>query len=185
MPFFTRHLAKGGPEFWSLLREGILDLVPRVSREEFVHSVGAQDKAVVELIANDRRDEAVDYIENWGSEVRRFRTRVTPEGVRVELPLTEGLPDDVNILSSDCQLELTALRDARDLGGRPAHRGRLGLHPQPRPGRLAAAGGGRAGLRRREHAHPPRGRDVRPNRGSTWSVATGTPTTGRAASGPR
>ena len=107
MPFFTRHLAKGGPEFWSLLREGILDLVPRVSREEFVHSVGAQDKVLVELIANDRRDEAVDYIENWGSEVRRFRTRVTPEGVRVELPLTEGLPDDVNILS-DRQLELTA-----------------------------------------------------------------------------
>jgi CDP-glycerol glycerophosphotransferase len=107
MPFFTRHLAKGGPEFWSLLREGILDLVPRVSREEFVHSVGAQDKVLVELIANDRRDEAVDYIENWGSEVRRFPTRVTPEGVRVELPLTEGLPDDVNILS-DRQLELTA-----------------------------------------------------------------------------
>ncbi|MGA8248429.1 MAG: CDP-glycerol glycerophosphotransferase family protein, partial [Nocardioides sp.] len=106
MPFFTRHLAKGGPEFWSLLREGILDLVPRVSREEFVRSVGAQDKVLVELIANDRRDEAVDYIENWGSEVRRFPTRVTPEGVRVELPLTEGLPADVNILS-DRQLELT------------------------------------------------------------------------------
>ncbi len=107
MPFFTRHLAKGGPEFWSLLREGILDLVPRVSRDEFVRSVGAQDKVLVELIANDRRDEAVDYIENWGSEVRRFPTRVTPDGIRVELPLTEGLPDDVNILS-DRQLELTA-----------------------------------------------------------------------------
>ncbi len=33
MPFFTRHLAKGGPDFWRHLREGILDLVPRVSRD--------------------------------------------------------------------------------------------------------------------------------------------------------
>ena len=40
MPFFTRHLVKGGPEFWALLREALLDLVHRVSREEFVHSVG-------------------------------------------------------------------------------------------------------------------------------------------------
>jgi CDP-glycerol glycerophosphotransferase len=105
LSFFTRHLAKGGPEFWALLREAVLDLVPRVSREEFVHSVGAQDKVLIELIANDRRDAAVDYIENWGSDARRFATRVTPEGVRAELPLTEGLPDDVTILS-DRQLEL-------------------------------------------------------------------------------
>jgi CDP-glycerol glycerophosphotransferase len=107
MPFFTRHLVKGGPEFWALLREALLDLVERVSREEFVHSVGAQDKVLVELIANDRRDAAVAYIENWGGEARRFPTRVTPEGVRIELPLTEGLPDDVDILS-DRQLELVS-----------------------------------------------------------------------------
>jgi CDP-glycerol glycerophosphotransferase len=105
MPFFTRHLVKGGPDFWALLRVGINDLIERVSREEFVHSVGAQDKVLVELIANDRREAAVDYIENWGSDARRFPTRVTPEGARVELPLTEGLPDDVTILS-DVQLEL-------------------------------------------------------------------------------
>ncbi|MGC4112785.1 MAG: CDP-glycerol glycerophosphotransferase family protein [Nocardioides sp.] len=107
MPFFTRHLVKGGPEFWELLREALLDLVNRVSREEFVHSVGAQDKVLVELIAGGRRDEAVEYIENWGSDAKRFATRVTPEGVRVELPLTEGLPDDVTILS-DAQLELVS-----------------------------------------------------------------------------
>jgi CDP-glycerol glycerophosphotransferase len=105
MPFFTRHLAKGGPEFWELLRVGTLDLIERVSRDEFVHAVGAQDKVLVELIANDRHDAAVDYIENWGSDARRFATRVTPEGVRVDLPLTEGLPDDVTIMS-DVQLEL-------------------------------------------------------------------------------
>jgi CDP-glycerol glycerophosphotransferase len=107
MPFFTRHLVKGGPEFWSLLRTALLDLVERVSREEFVHSVGAQDKVLVELIANDRRDAAVEYIENWGSDARRFPTRATPEGIRVELPLTEGLPDDVSMLS-DAQLELVS-----------------------------------------------------------------------------
>jgi CDP-glycerol glycerophosphotransferase len=107
MPFFTRHLVKGGPEFWALLREALLDLVKRVSREEFVHSVGAQDKVLVELIANDRRDAAVAYIENWGGEARRFPTRSTAEGIRIELPLTEGLPDDVDILS-DGQLELVS-----------------------------------------------------------------------------
>jgi CDP-glycerol glycerophosphotransferase len=107
MPFFTRHLVKGGPDFWALLRAALLDLVQRVSREEFVHSVGAQDKVLVELIANDRRDAAVEYIENWGSDARRFPTEATPEGIRVELPLTEGLPDDVNILS-DGQLELVS-----------------------------------------------------------------------------
>jgi CDP-glycerol glycerophosphotransferase len=107
MPFFTRHLVKGGPDFWALLREALLDLVNRVSREEFVHSVGAQDKVLVELIANDRRDAAVDYIENWGSDVRRFPTRAAADGVRVELPLTEGLPDDVEVMS-DRQLELTS-----------------------------------------------------------------------------
>ncbi len=107
MPFFTRHLVKGGPEFWGLLRGSLLDLVERVSREEFVHSVGAQDKVLVELIAGGRRDDAVEYIENWGSDARRFPTRVTPEGVRIELPLTEGLPDDVTILS-DGQLELVS-----------------------------------------------------------------------------
>ena len=107
MPFFTRHLVKGGPEFWALLREALLDLVKRVSREEFVRSVGAQDKVLVELIANDRRDAAVAYIENWGGEARRFPTKATPEGIRIELPLTEGLPDDVNILS-DRQLELVS-----------------------------------------------------------------------------
>jgi CDP-glycerol glycerophosphotransferase len=106
MPFFTRHLVKSGPEFWSLLREALLDLVSRVSREEFVRSVGAQDKVLVELIAGDRRDAAVAYIENWGSDVRRFPTRATPEGIRVELPLTEGLPEDVDVMS-DRQLELT------------------------------------------------------------------------------
>jgi CDP-glycerol glycerophosphotransferase len=105
MPFFTRHLVKGGPEFWDLLREALLDLVGRVSREEFVRNVGAQDKVLVELIANDRRDDAVAYIENWGGEARRFPTRATPEGIRIDLPLTEGLPGDVNILS-DAQLEL-------------------------------------------------------------------------------
>jgi CDP-glycerol glycerophosphotransferase len=107
MPFFTRHLVKGGPDFWELLREALLDLVRRVSREEFVHSVGAQDKVLVELIASGRRDAAVEYIENWGSDTKRFPTRTTPEGVRVELPLTEGLPDDVTILS-DAQLELVS-----------------------------------------------------------------------------
>jgi CDP-glycerol glycerophosphotransferase len=107
MPFFTRHLVKGGPEFWALLREALLDLVGRVSREEFVHSVGAQDKVLVELIANDRRDAAVEYIENWGSDARRFPTEATPDGIRVELPLTEGLPEDVSILS-DGQLELVS-----------------------------------------------------------------------------
>jgi CDP-glycerol glycerophosphotransferase len=107
MPFFTRHLVKGGPEFWALLRESLLDLVKRVSREEFVHSVGAQDKVLVELIANDRRDAAVAYIENWGGEARRFPTRATPDGIKIELPLTEGLPDDVEILS-DGQLELVS-----------------------------------------------------------------------------
>ncbi len=105
MPFFTRHLAKGGPQFWVLLREAILDLVPRVSREEFVRSVSAPDKVLVELIANDRRDAAVDYIENWGSDSRRYLTHATPEGIRADLPLTEGLPDDVHLLS-DSQLEL-------------------------------------------------------------------------------
>jgi CDP-glycerol glycerophosphotransferase len=107
MPFFTRHLVKGGPEFWRLLREALLDLVGRVSREEFVRSVGAQDKVLVELIAGGRRDEAVEYIENWGSDPKRFPTFASPEGVRVELPLTEGLPDDVNLLS-DAQLELVS-----------------------------------------------------------------------------
>jgi CDP-glycerol glycerophosphotransferase len=107
MPFFTRHLVKGGPEFWDLLREALLDLVGRVSREEFVRNVGAQDKVLVELIANDRRDAAVAYIENWGGEAKRFPTRATPEGIRIGLPLTEGLPDDVDILS-DRQLELVS-----------------------------------------------------------------------------
>jgi CDP-glycerol glycerophosphotransferase len=107
MPFFTRHLVKGGPDFWALLREALLDLVHRVSREEFVRSVGAQDKVLVELIAGGRRDAAVSYLENWGSEARRFHTEATPEGIRIELPLTEGLPDDVNILS-DAQLELVS-----------------------------------------------------------------------------
>jgi CDP-glycerol glycerophosphotransferase len=107
MPFFTRHLVKGGPEFWALLRDAVLDLVQRVSREEFVHSVGAQDKVLVELIAKDRRDAAVEYIENWGNDAKRFPTTATPEGVRVHLPLTEGLPDDVTILS-DAQLELVS-----------------------------------------------------------------------------
>ena len=107
MPFFTRHLVKSGPQFWTLLREALLDLVGRVSREEFVRSVGAQDKVLVELIANDRREAAVAYIENWGGEARRFPTRATPEGIRIELPLTEGLPDDVDILS-DNQLELVS-----------------------------------------------------------------------------
>jgi CDP-glycerol glycerophosphotransferase len=107
MPFFTRHLVKGGPEFWSLLRESLLDLVRRVSREEYVRSVGAQDKVLVELIAAGRREDAVEYIENWGNDAKRFPTRVTSEGVRVELPLTGGLPDDVTILS-DGQLELVS-----------------------------------------------------------------------------
>ena len=70
-----------------------------------MHSVGAQDKVLVELIANDRRDAAVDYIENWGNDARRFPTTATPEGVRIDLPLTEGLPDDVHLMS-DRQLEL-------------------------------------------------------------------------------
>ncbi|MEP6651495.1 MAG: CDP-glycerol glycerophosphotransferase family protein, partial [Lapillicoccus sp.] len=99
------NLVKGGPDFWNLLREALLDLVDRVSREEFVHSVGAQDKVLVELIARDHRDAAVAYIENWGSDARRFPTRATPDGIRIELPLTEGLPDDVEVMS-DPQLEL-------------------------------------------------------------------------------
>jgi CDP-glycerol glycerophosphotransferase len=107
MPFFTRHLVTGDQQFWVLLREALLDLVERVSREEFVRSVGAQDKVLVELIANDRRDAAVDYIENWGSDARRFRTWSSPEGIRIDLPLTAGLPDDVNILSEG-QLELVS-----------------------------------------------------------------------------
>ena len=80
MPFFTRHLAKGGPEFWQHLREGLLDLLPRVSREEFVHSVAAHDKVLAELIAGDRREAAVAYLEDWGSDTRRSPTRPPPRG---------------------------------------------------------------------------------------------------------
>ena len=149
MPFFTRHLVKGGPEFWSLLREALLDLVHRVSREEFVHSVGAQDKVLVELIANDRRDEAVDYIENWGSEVRRFPTRATPEGHPGRAAADRG-PARRRQHPLRPPARADGSRDAGDVGGRAAHGGRLGLHPQPRPGGQPAGVRRRAGLRRRQ-----------------------------------
>ena len=137
MPFFTRHLAKGGPEFWGLLREALLDLVPRVSREEFVHSVGAQDKVLVELIANDRRDAAVDYIENWGSDARRFPhhgdTRGGPGRAAADRGPARRRQRDVRPPAGADQPG-----DAGGLGRRPAHRRGLGLHPQPRPRRQPA-----------------------------------------------
>ena len=148
MPFFTRHLAKGGPDFWTLLREAIRDLVPRVSREEFVRGVSAQDKVLVELIADDRRDAAVDYIENWGSDTRRFATHATTEGIRIDLPLTEGLPDDVHLLS-DSQLELISRLMRAVWRRRHPHRRGLGLHPQRRPRRQPAGDRPRPGLPRR------------------------------------
>ena len=170
MPFFTRHLVKGGPSSGPCCARRLLDLVGRVSREEFVRSVGAQDKVLVELIANDRRDAAVDYIENWGGEARRFPTRATPEGIRIELPLTEGLPDDVNMLS-DTQLELVSRADARVVWeGDVAHRHRLVLHPQPRPRDESRRSWHRAGVRRRCHARIPlESRALATSLGSTCS----------------
>ena len=187
MPFFTRHLVKGGPDFWVLLREALLDLVRRVSREEFVHSVGAQDKVLVELIAADRRDAAVEYIENWGSDARRFPTEATPEGIRVELPLTEGLPDDVNIVS-DGQLELVSRLMRAVWDDAELRLSRVVLHPQHRPRGEPALDPARAGLGRRGDAHPDRDRAVRRAparhpRGST-GTATTAPEAGEPASPP-
>ena len=132
MPFFTRHLVKGGPEFWALLREALLDLVHRVSREEFVHSVGAQDKVLVELIASGRRDEAAAYIENWGNDARRFRDGGHARGHPGRAAADRGSPR-----RRQHPLRRPARAgepgDARGLGRRHGHRHGVGLHPQHRP----------------------------------------------------
>jgi CDP-glycerol glycerophosphotransferase len=118
LSFFTRHLVVGGPGFWPPLREGVLDLLARVSRDELVTDVAAQDKVLLELIAADRRDDAAFYVGDPGVDPRSYPTRRTDGQVRVDLPRTDGLPDDVCHLSErQLRLEIPLLEVTRDADG--------------------------------------------------------------------
>ena len=105
MPFFTRHLITADDEYWELLRVAIGDLVGNLPRERYTREVAAQDKVLYELIISGRQDDAATFLENFGHDMRRFRTEHTPAGFRAHLPMSEGLPDDVTVLS-DRQLRL-------------------------------------------------------------------------------
>ena len=118
LPFFTRHLAVGGSEYWQALREGVLDLLAHVLREELVRGVAAEDKVLLELIAADRRDDAALYVGDPPVDARSYPTHLTVGGVRVDLPRTDGLPDDVCLLSDrQVRLEVPILDVTRDNEG--------------------------------------------------------------------
>ena len=103
-----------------------------------MRSVGAQDKVLVELIADDRRDAAVDYIENWGNDARRFPTHATPGRDPGRPAARPRACPTTSHLMSDSQLELISRLMRAVWDGDTAHRHGLGLHPQHRPRRQPA-----------------------------------------------
>jgi len=105
MPFFTRHLITADEDYWELLRVAIGDLVGNLPRERYSREVAAQDKVLYELIISGRQEDAATFLEHFGHDMRRFPTEHTPAGIRARLPMSEGLPDDVTVLS-DRQLRL-------------------------------------------------------------------------------
>jgi CDP-glycerol glycerophosphotransferase len=114
LPFFIRHLPQGDAAFRLHLREGVGALLTRVPREDFVHRLAAQDKVLLELVARDRHDDAVWYVAHRPLDVSGFPTVSTPDGQRVDLPFSEGLPDDACLLSDR---QLRQLRRTGSAGG--------------------------------------------------------------------
>lgn len=106
LPEFTKHALGTDDEYWGLLRAATDDLRRRVRTSEYVAHVGAERKVLNELILRDLRQEARDFIAAQGLDVKRFRTRRVPDGVRCELPVPPGAVPEEYLLLSEEQLDL-------------------------------------------------------------------------------
>ena len=66
-----------------LLRQGIGNLVGSISRDLYVRRVNAQDKVLYELLAEDRLEDAKEFLTLFGNDARRFPSRAADDGVRL------------------------------------------------------------------------------------------------------
>lgn len=105
MPFFVRHISAASDEYWDHLREGVTELVESIDRGTYFREVPALEKVLYELIVSGRRDDAAEIVEEHGRDVRRFPAEVADGRVRVVLPYTDRVSDDVRLLSEG-QLKL-------------------------------------------------------------------------------
>ena len=105
MPYFTRHILRADDEFWVLLGAAIQELVSHISRQLYVEQVAAHNKLLNELVMSGRKKDAQAFLVGYGTDARRFPTRVEADGVHIDLPLSAGLPPDTTRLS-DAQLDL-------------------------------------------------------------------------------
>jgi CDP-glycerol glycerophosphotransferase len=106
LPQVTKHALGTDDEYWGLLRTSTGDLRRRIQTPAYVASIGAEHKVLNELILQDRRTQAQDFIAVHGLDVKRFRTTRTDGGVRCELPVTAGAVPEEYLLLADSQLDL-------------------------------------------------------------------------------
>ncbi len=105
MKFFARQLLRTDDAFRRLLREALVELWEQVPAERIARGVDAEDKVLFQLVMADRWDAAVDFVDAFGIEIRRFPTSRTPDGFRALLPHADSLDPRWSLLS-DVQQEL-------------------------------------------------------------------------------
>ncbi|MFT4085077.1 MAG: CDP-glycerol glycerophosphotransferase family protein [Nocardioides sp.] len=105
MPYFVRHIAVAGQDFWNHLREGIGELTHGITHTTYLREVPAMDKVLYELIVTDRREDAIAILENYGRDVRRYPTRVGEDGVHVVLPYADQVAEEATLLA-DREIDL-------------------------------------------------------------------------------
>lgn len=111
MKFFARQLLRSDDDFRRLLRESLTELWAQVPAERIARGVDAEDKVLFQLVMADRWDAAIDFVDAFGIEIRRFPTeRLADEdggGFRALLPHADSLDPRWSRLS-EVQVQLYA-----------------------------------------------------------------------------
>jgi CDP-glycerol glycerophosphotransferase len=114
MRLFSRHVDTADMDFWHALQTGLRDLMARVTPDEYIREVPAQEKVLNALILNDDRPRATEFLAVGGMDVDRFPSGVLPDGRNiVQLPFHDvpdaGVPAEAFVLA---RRQLPAAADA-------------------------------------------------------------------------
>jgi len=99
LPPFVRHVAEAGEEFWEELRVGVGMLAGLIDAEVYRSAVNVGDKVLYALVLADRREDAIAFLAEAGTDLNRFRAVCRADGLHAELPHVDGLPDGATVIA--------------------------------------------------------------------------------------
>ncbi len=119
MRLFGRHVDTADMNFWHALQRGLRELMQRVTTDEYIREVPAQEKVLNALVLNDDRPRATEFLALGGMDAGRFPSDALPDGRHVvQLPFhndpNAGVPAEAYVLA---RRQLRAQADASPVPG--------------------------------------------------------------------